>query len=254
MFGLFQKRNATDAEFLEWTLELSRWTIENFDGLAQIRKTPLIKPTPEFYPASKLTDHARAEELFKQTKVHADMSDWACNLIAQPRRAPNDLGDSVLQKFESDAAAGTFSESETKGEITAQITYDPTLLVKPMELIATFSHELAHLLMTSATTPFPFDADMLEPATDGVAIMMGFGIFILNGSSGFRADDQGWEYHRSGYLCEGEIFHVFSAFCILSETPVDEAKPFLKVHHHKRLAKIHDEMKNSTSLQALPNQ
>ena len=251
MFSLFQRKSHIDNEFLQWTIGLSKWTVDNFDGLEQIRKTPLVKPTPEFYPPSKLTGHDRAKELFAQTKEHADMSDWACSLVAQSHRAPYQLGDSVLQKFESNAPAGTFSESAVDGEIHSQITYDPTLLAKPVELVATFSHELAHLLMTSARTPLPFAEGMEEPATDGLAIMMGFGIFILNGSSGFHANDQGWEYHRSGYLCEGEILHAFSAFCILSGTKIEEAKPFLKSHHYKRLSNIFREMDKQSCLQIL---
>ena len=250
MFGLFEKRNIIDTDFLNWTLALSKWTIENFDGLEQLRKTALVKPTHEFYPPSKLTDHDRAEELFLQTKKHADMSDWTCTLSPQAQRAPYEVGD-ILQEFESAAPAGTFSQFAIDGEILSQITYDPTLLSKPEELIATFSHELAHLLMASVETPIPYGEEMLEPTTDGLAIMMGFGIFILNGSSGFRANDHGWEFHRSGYLCEGEIIHVFSAFCILSKTPAEEAQPFLKKHHFKRLCKTYEEMQKCDALNSI---
>lgn len=242
MLGLLKKRRFIDDDFLNWTVELSKWTIANFDGLEQLRKTPLVKPTPALYPPSKLTGHSRAEELFLQTKNHADMNDWPCRLIAQPSRAPYEIGDGLLQQFESDAPAGTYSETIVDDDIQSQITYNLDLLSRPEDLIATFSHELAHLLMTSAKTAFPFNDDMLEPATDGLAIMIGFGIFILNGSSGFHADDRSWEYHRSGYLCEGEILHVFSAFCLLSGAPIAEAKPFLKSHHYKRLHKTFKEM------------
>ena len=251
MFGLFKRKRQTDPDFLEWAIQFSEWTIASFGGLEQIRKTPLVKPTSKFYPTSQLTGHELADEIFRQTKKHADMGDWECSLVTQQDRAPDMLGDSVLQKYETNTPAGTYSESVSDGEIISQITYDPKLLGRPTELVATFSHELAHLLMPSAQQPFPFDEEMLEPATDSLAIMMGFGIFILNGSSEFRSDDQSWEYHRAGYLCEGEIFHVLSAFCILSETPIDEASGFLKSHHYKRLFNIFNEMNELEPFQAM---
>ena len=208
MLGLFKKKSNIDEDFFDWAITISKWAIASFDGLEQLQKTPLVTPGISFFPRSELSRHERAVELFDQVKQLADMRDWECELKAHSEQAPHHLGASVMQKYETNRPLGTFSETQTDGRIISTITYEPSLLKRPIDLIATFSHELAHLLMTSATTELPFDEEMHEPATDSVAIMMGFGIFIANGSSGFHTDDQGWEYHRSGYLCEGEILHV----------------------------------------------
>jgi hypothetical protein len=236
---MFGKKSYIDEDFFEWAVTLAAWTIDNFDGLDQLRKTKLVTPSAEFFPKSRLGGGAKAQELFEQVKAYADMADWQCTLQPQQERAPHHLGDSIMQKYHAAQPAGTFSEKLSDGNFKATITYDPHLIDRPIELIATFSHELAHLLMTSAGAEFPFHPDMEEPATDGLAILMGFGVFIANGSSGFRSDDQGWEYHRAGYLCEGEILHVLSTFLILSGNPIEHAKPYLKPHLYKRLAKIH---------------
>jgi len=241
MFNLFGKNTHIDEEFFDWSVALSRWIIANFDGLEQLRKTSLVTPGKSFFPASELTGHARAAELFEQIKMHVDMADWRCELQAQSERPPHMLGDS-LQKFETSPPIGTYSERRDGDEIKSIITYDPAQLKTPENLVATLSHELAHLLMTSAKTEFPFDPELKEPATDGLAIMMGFGVFIANGSSGFHRDDQSWGYHRSGYLCEGEILHMLSAFMHLSRNNPGEAKRWLKPHLYKRLTGIHEEM------------
>ena len=155
MFGIFRKQDATDPDFLEWTVDFSKWAIDSFGGLEQIRNTPLIKPSPDFYPASKSSGHQRAEELFLQTKAHADMADWACSLTAQESQAPAHLGDGLIQQFHTNTPAGTYSESVKGDKIHSHISYDPALLTQPTNLIATFSHELAHLLMHGTPVEFP---------------------------------------------------------------------------------------------------
>lgn len=239
MLGIFRKKSAIDEDFFEWAICIAEWVIANFDGIEQLRQTPLVTPSLDFFPASREQGHDRALELFERVKLYADMADWSCELIPQDKRLPDEISDGVLQKFQRNAPLGTFSEAIKSNEIVSTITYDPSLTKKPTDLIATLSHELAHLLMTAAQGEFPFPPEMEEPATDSLAIMMGFGIFIANGSSGFRADDAGWEYHRSGYLCEGEILHVLSVFLFLSGNSLDLLKPFLKPALFKRVQKIH---------------
>lgn len=239
MFSLFGSTSELDEDFFQWTILICRWVIENFGGLDQLRKTPLVTPSAQYFPASNLTGPDRAKELFEQVKALADMSNWDCDLHMQAVRAPDHIADTLVQKFEQRSPAGTFSETVEGDRIVSAITYDPRQLKYPEELIATFSHELAHLLMTSASTECPFPEDELEPVTDGLAILMGFGVFIANGSSAFRTDSLGWEYHRTGYLCEGEILHALSAFIFLSGNQLESAKPWLKPHLYKRLCKIH---------------
>ncbi|NOX93892.1 MAG: hypothetical protein GXP04_02005 [Alphaproteobacteria bacterium] len=248
MLSLFKKKSNIDEDFFDWAITISKWAIASFDGLEQLQKAPLVTPGISFFPRSELSHHERAVELFDQVKQLADMRDWECELKAHSEQAPHHLGASVMQKYETNRPLGTFSETQTDGRIISTITYEPSLLKRPIDLIATFSHELAHLLMTSATTELPFDEEMHEPATDSIAIMIGFGIFIANGSSGFHTDDQGWGYHRSGYLCEGEILHVLSAFLYLSDNSIDDTKQYLKPHLYKRLQKISAEMSTRKEL------
>jgi hypothetical protein len=246
----FRKKKEIDRDFYQFALDLAAWTIANFDGIEQLRCTPLVTPESEFFPSSQSTGHERASEIFNLVKRHADMADWDCDLRPVAQTAPHYLGDSVLQKFEANAPAGTFAEEIEGDKTRSVITYSSTLLNQPYELVATFAHELAHLLMTTAED-FPFDPEMEEPVTDGLAIMMGFGIFIANGSSGFRTDSQGWESHRSGYLCEGEILHVLAAFVLLSGTDPAPANKYLKPHMAKRFKRILATVENSPDLRGL---
>ena len=253
MFGFLGKKSALDPDFFEWAVTISKWTIENFDGLDQLRNTPLVLPTAEYFDIAGAQGRELAAQIFSQLKALSDMSEWECELVEQAPRLPHELGDSVMQKFEQSNALGTFSESIENEKIVSRITYDPELVKQPAALITTLAHELAHLLMHSEKSELPFAAEMEEPATDSLAIMMGFEVFIANGSSGFRADDHGWEYHRSGYLCEGEILHVLAAFLFLSGNDIADAKPHLKRHLYRRLSNVYKEMSSQVELLRLLN-
>jgi len=241
MFGLFKQKHI-DEDFFEWSAALSNWIIENFDGLGQIKKTPLILPTAQFFPQTDLKDHAYAEYITQQITKHADMNDhkeWPYHLVAQSKRAPGFVDGIAMKTIES-LPLGTFA---TQNDAVAEITYDPELIHNPQALIATLSHEFAHFLMQTAKTPPPGGWEEEEPCTDGLAIFMGFGIFIANTSSYFSSNSEGWEYGHSGYLCEGEILHVLSSFLLISGHPIEDACTHLKPHLAKRLTKIYQQAK-----------
>ena len=244
MFNLFRKSSAIDEDFYEWTVALTAWVIENFDGIEQIKKTPLVTPTSKFFPARPEQNHAYAEHIAHQIATHAQMLDWPYQLVSQSKRAPSFVGDIAMKDIDS-LPLGTFSTSKsdnTKNNPTVTISYDPELTANPESLISTLAHEFGHFLMTNAKSPPPGGWEMEEPTTDGLAIFMGFGIFIANSATFFNNNDQGYAYGRSGYLCEGEILHALSAFLIISEKNINPAITHLKPHLGKRLKKIHTEM------------
>lgn len=241
MFGLFRKKSHIDEDFFSWSISVAQWVIENFDGLEQLRRTPLVTPTAQYFPKTDAVDHAFAEYVAERIKILADMRSWKCVVTAQSERPPGFLGDSVLQKFDVTGPLGTFSEKKHDNEQIAYITYDPDLLQSPISLIATLSHEFAHYLMRTCRTAPPGGWEQEEPVTDALAILMGFGVFIANDSSSFDTTDRSWSASRRGYLCEGEILHVLSAFLFLSGNGLEDAVAHLKPHLAKRLRRIHAE-------------
>jgi Zn-dependent peptidase ImmA (M78 family) len=69
--------------------------------------------------------------------------------------------------------AGTFSMARKKQQ-KAIITYDPSQVKNPEMLVATFAHELGHYLSHRTTEAPPEGEALWEPATDLLAVFMGF--------------------------------------------------------------------------------
>ena len=236
--NFFKKHSALDEVFAPWSVSFAHWVVDNFGGLGALQDTPLVLPTKEFFPDVKLNDEAYAQFTLDQIKRHAGMKDWGCDLIAQQTSVSNFLGDH-LQNVTERAPLGTFSTDHNR---CVTITYDPELVSKPQSLIATLAHELAHYKILTSLSPPPDGWEEEEAATDGLAIFMGFGVFIANDNFNFNIDDRSWGYQRRGYLCEGEILHALSAFLILAEKDCSLACQYLKPDLAKRLRKTYTQM------------
>ena len=98
---------------------------------------------------------------------------------------------------------------------TAFIHYNPQLLSKPENLVATFVHELAHFLIDDLGDP-PGGAELHEHATDCAAVYLGFGVFLANGARNFAqfqdAGMHGWQSDASGYLSENALVTALAIF------------------------------------------
>lgn len=106
-----------------------------------------------------------------------------------------------------DAAAGTYQQTN-EGETI--ISLDLGQLEDPIALIATISHELAHVILLGEGYLEEND----EFLTDLTAIFYGYGLFLGNSSFQFsqRSTNFGseWGYSRQGYLPEQVIAYAMA--------------------------------------------
>jgi hypothetical protein len=231
MFGLSAKP-PVDAEEFDWLLACTAWLIPVLGGADAIRGQRLILPND--FPDPTTRGHARAIELFGQVRAFAGMAEWPCELVAGEEERSTRIADGFALKHETRGPPlGTFGKSG--GGIT--ITYKPSLLQQPENLVATFAHELSHYLLHAQQSLPPGGETLEEHATDLAAVMLGFGCFMANGAKSFRQfqnfGEQGWEMRASGYLSESALVTGLALFVRLTATDPREASAALKDYLRK---------------------
>ena len=137
-----------NAEQEDWQLACWRWMIDVFSVARPLATTPLVRPTEEFFPATDATGHDCALHLFQHTAMLMSVEPDAFDLVAH-----NDFPEDMRRgEPRGEYAAGTFSFTSSD---RMQISYHPSLLEKPLDLIGIFAHEVAHGLFTTADRPPP---------------------------------------------------------------------------------------------------
>jgi hypothetical protein len=170
------------------------------------------------------------------------MSNWPCELrVGAPDRERSIALGHALRHHQS-APLGTFGHADGR----YYITYNPTSLVNPQTLVATFAHELAHYLSHTAQTRPPGGAGLAEHATDMGAVFLGFGIFMANSAKNFSqfqgGGEQGWEMRGAGYLSENALITALALTVRLTGAKPSaierELKPYLCGVFRKALAAV----------------
>jgi len=240
MFGLGKPRFPVDADEVEWLVACLAWLTREFAAAGPLETRPMILPDDHFYPPSRATGHARAVELFERTKAHAGMRDWPCDLRAGDADRERSVALGHALRHHQSAPLGTFGYADGR----YYITYNPTSLVQPQTLVATFAHELSHYLLHTAKTPPPGGSALAEHATDMGAVYLGFGIFMANSAKNFSqfqsGGEQGWEMRGAGYLSENALVTALAMMARLTTADAAaverELKPYLRGLFRKTLA------------------
>lgn len=144
---------------------------------------------------------------------YAGMEKWPVTLKAQEEDPNLHVAPTVVVRNAEQNPLGTFSVDE-KNEAT--ITYNPKIVANPIQMVATFAHELAHYLTGTAPEPPPGGWENWEFATDIGATFLGFGLFQANAAFNFKqytgVDSVGWQTSGGGYLTEAEHSYSLAIF------------------------------------------
>jgi hypothetical protein len=227
LWNPFKKKsllNETDESF---QIETYRWLLKYFGGNDFYREVKLILPTEEFFPYKVNSPEQAVEKTFEQVKKYAGMEKWPCILEKQQEDPNIEMGETLLVKNVENTPYGTFSVNNNN---EAVISYNPKLASEPMQMVATFAHELAHYLTSTAPEPPPGGWDNWEFATDIAATFLGFGIFQANSVFNFKqyssAGVIGWQTSGGGYLSEAEHSYSLALFLLLKGISPDIAHPY----------------------------
>jgi hypothetical protein len=187
------------------TPEDQEWTEGNINWLLDEFKDPKVKtitPSKEFFDYKFTGKHKDAEYILETVKKLMDIQSDNFDLEYFSEHNEEDYQQYGISKSEGlkdsfKSATGTYQETESNKTI---ISIELGQLKKPIALIATISHELAHHKLLGEKRIKEND----EFLTELTAIFFGFGIFLNNSKFNFNQwqnnSHQGWAMNTSGYL------------------------------------------------------
>jgi hypothetical protein len=174
MFGRFFKpRCPCDPAAKRWVERRLQWLSEQFPQSA-FSGGRVVLPTPEFFPDRFDGSEARAQELVETVCLYMRVNPTSIRVRfwqSDEPRVPlvNGAGQALP------TAAGTFEGGDRKH----LVTLGREAFARPMELVGTVAHELAHarLLGERRLDPEVFDNELL---TDLTTVHLGLGVFLAN--------------------------------------------------------------------------
>jgi len=237
-----------DREVVEWQFEYFEWLINNFSSGAGLPDSELWLPISEhFAPAKKGTRPLSGRPLIKHTfetvKLQCGFGPKdAFRLVPTDEAKPQSLGGLAMVQTNEAGACGRYKINQNSdGSYTETIMYDRDLSDNPMQLVATFSHELGHALHNRSKEPLDIEPELYEMFTDLTAIYLGYGIFTANTRFEFsqfqNAGTQGWQAQGAGYLPEADIVFGTALFMKIKKIPQEVAAEHLKPRLKKMLKK-----------------
>ncbi|QDZ00146.1 hypothetical protein FQ775_06985 [Nitratireductor mangrovi] len=162
MAWFWRTRSLLEPDDEEWLLACWHWLSEKFPGTGLQSDRELVLPTAAFFSVATGDGHEAALHYSTQVASHLGVDPGQFELVAQEASVDAILGPMQVVENAPGGPAGTFS---VDGERMV-ITYEPSLVNHPMELIAAFAHELCHPLLFSIGEGPPGGEDMEEFATD----------------------------------------------------------------------------------------
>jgi hypothetical protein len=226
----FARRPIVDDETAAWHIDNFAWLVRQFGGSAGLTQSKLVLPGPGFFVADGETGHALALRIFDQVKTHCGMSDWEVDLVADTNPLADQSTRSLAMVAPQKYALGTFGVAGNR----IVISYVPSLLKRPEQLIATLAHELAHYLLATRREAPPCEEDEREFLTDLAAVYLGFGVFLANArffhESYEHGPTHGWRMGHSGYLPEPDLIFALALFIQTKAIDAGAALARLKPH------------------------
>ncbi|MGJ8617835.1 MAG: hypothetical protein ACSHWS_13420 [Sulfitobacter sp.] len=207
---------------------LYEWIVDNFDFVSTHHPTwhdmaKLILPTRAFFDAPAGANHETALHIMHNIK---DLIGLEGQVDLHPLAV---LPDELRHQYGQ--LADTAGQFMTDGSAMI-ITYDPTLLRRPLVLINTLAHELMHARLAGVVSDLPGGDEMHELATDLHCIIAGFGVFQLEAH-----EQAGW----SGYMSQASRAVALATFLRFHGLEVDAALPYLSKRPARWLRKAWQE-------------
>ncbi len=221
MFGLTPKLPITE--------EKRQWVNEGFHRLqkllsrSRMLEAKVVEPTAEDFPDPYDKTSEAVENLFSRVCDYMQVERSGIKLEIFPDET-EELR-TMLPSWSSRGgshAAGLYLhalEQQDKDDIDARmvVAIRSTMLKDPMSLVATFAHELGHVILLGGRLISSETSDH-EPLTDLLTVFLGLGIFTANSAARFKQfqDERkiGWSMNRLGYLPEPVFGYALAKFAM----------------------------------------
>lgn len=230
---LFRRRPPIDADEWDWQLASFAWLEREHAGDSILEARILARPDGAEFPDTTAKGHALAEELLRQVKVIAGIAPWPTNLVPMRQMPVAKSVSPGLALAGGSGAAGTFQMVKGPDNLfRAEIHYAEGDLDRPVDLVGTLAHEVAHYRLHRLRAHGPGGPECEELLTDLTAIWLGFGIMLGNQARYGRhvANEHGQWYMSGsrGYLSEGARMSALALSETIAGRDPMAAAPYLK--------------------------
>lgn len=189
-----------------WIEDRFSWLIDEF-GIQQLKKTELVLPTTDFFPA---------EYDYTEDGIGDIMNRIAKFMEVDPSLLHLEFYEHSLPQIEGMWKHGTavlYSESDGQFDIWLEVN----TLEDPLNVVATLAHEIGHVVLLGQRRISPEEEDH-EPLTDLLTVFFGLGTFSANCvvHENYWNDGQwsGWSIGRRGYLTMEMYGYAFALFAL----------------------------------------
>jgi tetratricopeptide (TPR) repeat protein len=196
MFGWLHPKcplAADDQHWIEWRMT---WLADQF-GLERVRRRAVILPTDEFFPEPYEATTEGVRRLLDRVARYMEVEPGRVDLDFYSRRKPVAFNAELIDPHSG--AAGIYDERS--GRIT--IWLEVANLADPVDVVATLSHELAHVHLLGDRRISDSEPDH-EPLTDLLTVFLGLGVFtanaVLRDRNWHAGQWEDWSVARKGYL------------------------------------------------------
>ncbi len=236
MFGFMRQAALLDSESVDWMLDVFDWALANFNAQKLQTETRLIYPNNDYFPGKESSVEGMAALIFTQVKTYAGIAALPCDLQNE-----TGISHAVPPGSELPVAAGS------KKWV---FMYHTHTLNNPEVLIASFAHQIAFHIVSSAHNPPPGGKENWPHAAEILATMMGFGVIMANTANTQKIRScgscSGPAVERESFLSQYDMSYALAIFCTLKNIPVKEATLHLKKTLRAFYKKSHKEMLSST--------
>lgn len=239
---LFRRRPPIDADEWEWQLACFAWLEREYAADPILHTRILARPDGAKFPDTNASGHALAEELLRQVKAIAGIASWQSELKPMFKRPVGQTLSQGVAMAGGNGAAGTFQlVAGSDNLFRAEIRYDDEDVARPVDLVSTLAHEVAHYRLHRLPAHGPGGEECEELLTDLTAIWLGFGIMLGNQAryGGHVANEHGqWFMSGSrGYLSEAARMAALAISEARAGRDPMAAAPYLKSYLVKDLTK-----------------
>lgn len=185
MFKWFRPACPCDPVAKAWVEERLQWLSEQFEDSA-FSGLPVVLPTNKFFPDRYDGSLPTVRKMLERVCRFMDLDADSIVLKLASRMGH----DEIMVDGSGQQLPGLAGTYKRVGE-NFVITLNKADLERPMNLVGTLAHELAHvrLLGEFRIEPDVFDNELL---TDLTAVFFGFGIFLANSPRAFQSQMSKW--------------------------------------------------------------
>jgi hypothetical protein len=199
--------------------EERQWVNDGFNRLCRLLgrdrmlNAEVVLPADEYFPDQYDGTEAALERLFQRIcgYMRVDRSQIELEVFPDETAELRDL--LPYWKSSSKGCAGLYIHGTDESRMV--IAVKGSKLKDPLVLVATLAHELGHAILLGKKLVNRDEADM-EPLTDLLTVVLGFGIFTANSAARFQQHDdghkQGWSVQRLGYLPQEVYGYALAKF------------------------------------------